>query len=215
MPPTASSTPVAAGPFPINPADRPISWTFTGPYAGDATLVSQATADIEKLTGLLGTGKYDDYDLYDGLANDYANLGNGQAAYTNYNRAIAIYPTKGLAYMNLGHLMALMGAPYTAADAYAKAVHVEPSVLAYQTARLMFLTTTLPNDTARIQAALKDASDQFGDTAPVLTIEARWLEGQGRYADAIKAWQAAKKLMPGQDTSAIDAAIARDQAKLK
>ncbi|OYV57790.1 MAG: hypothetical protein B7X01_04510 [Acidiphilium sp. 21-62-4] len=63
-------------------------------------------------------------------------------------------------------------------------------------------------------AALADASKQFGDNASVLAIEAQWLSGEGRYADAIKAWQTAKMLSPGKDTSAIDAEIARLQSKL-
>ncbi len=216
-PSAATSTSVGASvrPFPINPADRIVSWGFAGPYAADKALVAQANADVSRLSGLIGSGKYDDYDIYDGIANDYANLGNGAEAYRNYDRAIAIHPAKGLAYANLGHFFSLLGAYYTAADAYAKAVAVEPAMLEYHLERLTYLTAQFPDDTARITSALSDASKQFGDTAPVLAIEARWLTSVGRYADAIKAWQTVKTLSPGQDVAPVNAAIASLQAKLQ
>ena len=202
------------GPFPINPADTIASWSFKGAYTGNATLVAQANADIAHLASLLGTGKYDDYDLYNGIGNDYNLLGDGQTAYRYYSKAAAVHPGKGLVYTNLGHLFDELGAYHTAADAYAKAVHVEPSVLEYHVMRLTFLTTRLPKDNAAILAALTDASKQFGDTAAILSIEAEWLEGQGRYADAIKAWQTVKMLSPTDRQASIQAEIERDQAKL-
>jgi tetratricopeptide (TPR) repeat protein len=211
-----TTTPVVAaqvGPFPINAADTAFSWTFKGAYAGNDTLTAQANADITKLNALFGNTQYADYDLYNGIANDYGSLGEGKTAYQYYNRAIRIHPNQGLAYMNLGHLFDEMGAYQSAADAYAKAVAVEPSVLQFHTARLTYLTQRLPKDTALISAALTDASKQFGDTPSILAIEAQWLAAEGRYADAIKAWQTAKTLSPGTDTSSIDAEIARLQAK--
>lgn len=199
--------------FPINSADTISSWSFKGAYTGNDTLEAQARADITHLTALLGTGQYDDYDLYNGMGNDYLLLGDGRSAYNDYNKAISIYPDKGLVYTNVGHLMNLLGANQTAADAYAKAVHVEPSVLQYHLARLDFLTKYLPKDNAAILAALTDSSKQFGDTAPVLAIEAQWLTDEGRYSDAISAWKQAKMLSPGKDTSAMDAAITHLEAK--
>jgi len=221
---TATSTPLATstipapapavGPFPINAADTLTSWSFTGAYAGNAALTKQAEADIDRLSGLLGEGQYDDYDLYLGIGNDRDLLGDGKGAYQAYNRATAIHPKKGLAYTNLGHLFDQLGGYHTAADAYAKATAVEPGVLTYHQMRLSFLTMRFPKDTARITAALADSVKVFGDTAPILAIEARWLSDVGRYADAIKAWETAKMLSPGKDTTAIDAEIARLQAKL-
>ncbi len=213
--PSAPSAPAPAKPFPINAADNIADWSFAGPYAADPALVAQANADVSRLSGLIGSGKYDDYDIYDGIANDYANLGNGAEAYRNYDRAIAIHPSKGLAYANLGHFFGLLGAYYTAADAYAKAVAVEPAMLEYHLERLTYLTAQFPDDKVRITSALADASKQFGDTAPVLAIEARWLTSVGRYADAIKAWQTVKTLSPGQDVAPVNAAIASLQAKLQ
>lgn len=210
---TAPATSVVVKPFPINAADTLLSWNFAGAYAGNATLTQQANADITHLTDLAGGGKYDDYDLYNGIANDYTSLGNGAAAYQYYNRSIRIYPNKGLAYANLAHLMSELGAYHTAADAYAKAVSVEPGVLEYHIERLAYLTRQFPKDNALVLAAFADASKQFGDAAPILSIEAEWLESLGRYADAVKAWQTVKILSPADRQAAIDAQIARDQAK--
>ncbi len=208
-------TAAANQPFPINKADTIASWSFKGAYSGNATLTAHAQADIVHLRSLLGKGEYDDYDLYIGMGNDANLLGDGKSAYDAYNRAVAIHPGKGLAYANIGHLMDELGAYHTAADAYAKAVAVEPSMLEYQLQRLTFLTQRFPNDNALILAAFTDASNEFGDSAPVLAIEAQWLTGQGRYADAIKAWQTVKMLSPKDRQASIDAEIARLQAKLQ
>ncbi|HET9641733.1 MAG TPA: hypothetical protein VFP46_02710 [Candidatus Paceibacterota bacterium] len=206
--------PKPAPAFPIDPADVISSWSFKGTYTGNQPFTDQANADIAHLNALLGKGQYDDYDIHIGLANDYVLLGDGAKAYDEYDRAIAVHTEKGLGYANLAHLMALLGAKETAAKAYAKATSVEPGVLEYHLERLDFLTKTFPKDTPRLLSAFTDAAKQFGDVAQVLVIEAQWLEGQKRYADAIKALERAKLLSPGRDTSAIDAQIARDKAKL-
>lgn len=139
--------------FPINPADTITSWSFHGAYTGNDTLVAKASADSAHLTSLLGTGQYDDYDLYIGLGNDANLIGDGKNAYTDYNRAIAIHPNKGLAYDNLGHLMDELGAYHTAALAYAKGVMVEPSVVQYRNAQMDFLDMRFPQEAARLKAA--------------------------------------------------------------
>jgi tetratricopeptide (TPR) repeat protein len=199
--------------FPINPNDTIVSWSFKGAYTGNDALIQQANADIAHLTSLLGKGQYDDYDLYIGIGNDDNLLGDGSGAYQNYNRSIHIHPNKGLAFVNLAHLMDELRAFRTAADAYAKAVTVEPKVLQYHVERLNYLTRQFATENALLSAAFSDVSKQFGDTAPVLTIEAEWLTGQKRYADAIKAWETVKMLSPGKDMSAIDTAIARIKTK--
>ncbi len=199
--------------FPIDPSDHITSWSFKGAYTGQSQFVQKGTADIAHLRSFLNTGKYDNYDLYIGIGNDDVLLGDGRAAYRNYDRAISLYPNKGLAYTDLAVLMNDIGARYTAADAYAKAVAVEPSVLEYHLERLTFLTSYFATDTPRVAAALTAASNQFGDIAQVLAIEAEWLTGQGRYADAIKAWQRAILISPGRDTSAMQQAITQLKAK--
>lgn len=206
-------TRVVVAAFPINAADAISSWSFKGTYTGDATLAANTAKDIANLKSLMGKGEYDDYDLHIGLGNDANLLGDGATAYAEYDRAIAIHPTKGLAYANMGHLMGEMGAYHTAADAYAKAVEVDPTQLEYHVERLNFLTRQFPTDNALLLAAFSDASKQFGDTPAVLAIEAQWLEGQGKYADAVKAWEVVKMLSPKDRQAAIDAQIARDKAK--
>lgn len=199
--------------FPINAADTIAAWNFKGDSAGSDALIQQANADIQHLTGLLGKGEYDDYDLYDGIANDYALLGSGEKSYENFNRAINIHPAKGLGYVNLAHLMDKLGAFETAADAYKKAVTVEPAMLEYHVQRLNYLTRQFAANNARVAAAFSDASDQFGDNASILMIEAQWLTGEKRYADAVAAWEQVKALSPGKDIASIDAEIARLKAK--
>lgn len=211
--PSTVPTVTYTGPFPTNAADTIASWNFKGTYTGNTTLVVQANADIAKLTGLMGKGEYDDYDLYLGIANDYGLMGEGKKAYDNYDRSVRIHPAKGLAYANLGNLFDELGAYHTAADAYAKAATVEPRQLEYHLERLNFLIERFSKDTVRVSAAFADAAKQFGDNAQILSIEARWFAAEGKYADAIKVLQTVKTLSPGKDTTAIDAQIARLQAK--
>ncbi len=201
------------GPFPINTADTIVSWNFKGAYTGNATLSNQYNADASHLKSLLGKGQYDNYDLYIGIGNDANLVGDGKGAYDAYNHAIAIYPNKGLAYVNLAHLMDELGAYQTAVDAYAKAVAVEPAVLEYHLEQLYYLTHQFPKNNALLLAAFTAASKQFGDSAAILSIEAQWLESLGRYADAVKAWQTVEALSPADRASAINAQIARDTAK--
>ncbi len=213
---TATTTPATElAPFTLNSADRLTAWSFTGTYSSSDALIAQANADIARLTGLVGKGEYDDYDLYLGIGNDKGLLGDGRAAYDNYMKAVAIHPKKGLAFVNIGNLMKQLRAYATAADAYQRATTVEPGVLEYHVERVTYLTQQFPKDTARITAALADVTKVFGDTAQILALEAQWLAGQGRYADAIKAWETVKMLSPGKDTTPIDTEIARLQAKLK
>lgn len=206
-----------SGAFPINSHDSITSWSFTGAYATNPALTEQATTDSAKLKALIaggGSPDYDTYDLYVGIGNDADLLGDGKAAYRAYNQAIAIHPKKGLGYVNIAHLMTELKAYYTAADAYAKAVAVEPGMLEYHVERLNFLRQQFGSNQDMMLAGFADASRQFGDVAQVLVVEATWLTDQGRYADAIAAWQRAKTLSPGRDTSAMDAEIARLQSKL-
>ncbi|MCX6788208.1 MAG: hypothetical protein NT108_03550 [Candidatus Kaiserbacteria bacterium] len=156
--PTVATTTVSVAPksslvtFPINSADTIISWSFKGTYSGNEGLIAKATADSAYLKGLLGKGKYDDYDLYVGIGNNDGSVGDGAGAYQNYNRAIALDPGRPLAYANLGHLMDQLGAYHTAAAAYAKAVMLAPSIAQYRNAQLDFLTQRFPEEAARLKA---------------------------------------------------------------
>ena len=199
--------------FPINSADTIPSWNFKGAYGGNEILVAQANKDIEHLQSLIGKGQYDDYDLYIGQANDYGLLGDGVKAYDYYNRAVAVHKDKGLAYANIGHLFDELGAYHTAADAYAKAASVEAGQIEYHLERLTFLTIRFPKDSAMILSAFDDSKKVFGETAQTLAITADWYTGQGRYADAIAAWEYAMRISPRKDVSAIEEEIARLKAK--
>lgn len=200
--------------FPINTADTIVSWSFKGAYSGNESLTAQARSDIEHLTNLIGKGQYDDYDLYNGIANNYGMLGEGKTAYQNYNQAIKIHPKKGLAFVNLAHLMNGLGMYHTAADAYTKAVTVEPGMLEYHVERLTYLTRQFGTDNALITVAFAGAAKQFGEAAPILSIEAQWLAEEKRYAEALKVWERVKTLSFGKDTSAIDSEVIRLQAKI-
>lgn len=137
--------------FPINPADTVAAWSFKGVYTGNDALIAKADADIAHLKSLIGKGQYNDYDLYIGIGNDYSLMGDGALAYQNYNRAASLHVGKGLAYMNLGHLMDSLGAYRTAADAYAKAAAVEP-IYQYKNAQLDYLTWRFPEEASQLKA---------------------------------------------------------------
>lgn len=199
--------------FPVNEKDSLSSWSFQGAYTGNEMLVEKAEADIEKLQGLLGEEGYDDYDLYIGIGNDFALLGDGAKAYENYNRAVAVAADRGLAYTNIASLMERMQAYETAADAYAQAVTAEPGQLQYHIARLNYLTRQFRDDPDRVLEAVADAGAEFGDIPQILSIQAEWYTGLARYADAIAVWKQVRALLQGEDTSSIDAEIARLRAK--
>ncbi len=199
--------------FPINPKDRIASWTFKGTYTGYPSFITKANTDLANLRMDMRQGKYDPYDLYIGMGEDYVLLGNGKAAYNAFNHAIALYPNQGLAYTDLAALMSELGARYTAADAYQRAEVAQPSVLTYHLEQLNFLTNYFATDTPRVAAAFADSSKQFGDIAQVLQIEAQWLAGLGQYAKAIQAYQRAIAISPGRDVSGMERAIAQLKAK--
>ncbi|MFA6969186.1 MAG: tetratricopeptide repeat protein [Candidatus Paceibacterota bacterium] len=211
--PVPARTPAAVQPFPLNASDTIVSWSFKGAYTGSEVLVQKATEDIAHLTSLMGKGEFDDYDLYIGIGNDYNLMGDGRGAYQNFNRAVAIHPKKGLALVNIAHLMDELGAYRTAADAYTQAVTVESSMLEYHLERLIFLTRQFAGEDTQVLAAFADTAKVFGDSAPVLAIKAQWLTGLKRYTEAIPVWETVKALSIGRDTSSIDTEIARLKAK--
>lgn len=209
----ASTTSSTQKQFPVDKADTIASWNFTGTHTGNITLKTQATADVQKLTDLLGKGSYEDYDLYNGIANDYTALGDGTMAYHYYNLAVAIHPTKGLAYMNLGHLFDLLGAENTAVNAYAKSVAVEPNQNAYWLAYLNFLANTQPKSTLTASVFASAISTTNADP-DILISEANWLESIGRISDAIAAWKKVRVSVGLDQQKAIDTKISKLQAKL-
>jgi len=198
----------------INPQDSISSWSFKGIYTGNDALTAKANADIAKLTSLIGKGQYPDYDIYVGIAQDYDFIGDGKSEYQSLEKAIAVGPTGGVAWDNLGVLMEKLGALNTARDAYAKAVAVEPSVGAYQEAQLRFLTAHFPQDDTAIENAFNNGMKESAD-ANLLPIDAEWLTSTGSTTAAISAWKEFAIYIPAASPqqSAINQKIAQLKAK--
>jgi tetratricopeptide (TPR) repeat protein len=123
----------------IEEADHISTWNWDGVYEDGAQKQADVEKEIDHLKGLLGKGSIADYDLYVGIASQYELIGDGKSAYNYLSRAISDEPKRGLAYMNMGHLMEEMGAFTTAHKAYDAAVAAEPNNPVYQTARQEFL----------------------------------------------------------------------------
>lgn len=127
--------------YPIQKSDRIASWSWRGAYADHGSAQQQAEAEIARLKGMLGASHADEYGLSIGIASEYELLGDGKGAYRYLSRAIAIDPKRGLAYMNMGHLMEELGAFATARGAYDAAVQAEPGNAIYAAARSDFYLT--------------------------------------------------------------------------
>jgi tetratricopeptide (TPR) repeat protein len=134
-----TQAPPAPATFTVNAKDTIASWKFTGRYAGNETLTINAQTDIARLQAFLGTGEYQDYDLYNGIGNNYTYLGDGEKAFAAYKKAISLDAGRAIVYMNIGSLMEQLAAYNTAKDAYAKAVAAEPGVAQYKNAQIDFL----------------------------------------------------------------------------
>jgi tetratricopeptide (TPR) repeat protein len=137
--------PQSTATFVINTKDTITSWQFAGRYTGNETLTMNAQTELARLQGLLGTGKYSDYDLYNGIGNNYTYLGDGEKALAAYKKAISLDSKRALVYMNIGNLMEQLGAYNTAKDAYAKAVALEPDMTQYKSAQTEFLERRFPS----------------------------------------------------------------------
>ena len=126
-------------PFPISPQDHISSWSWKGVYADGGDKQDQTKMQIQQLKNSFGKGQSDDYDLDVGIASEYELLGDGQNSYTYLSRAINLNTKRGLAYMNMGHLMEELGAFTTAHTAYDDAVAAEPTNPIFSNARENFL----------------------------------------------------------------------------
>lgn len=134
--------------YSVSKDDHISSWTWKGVYKDGAQREADVTKEISHLKDLLGkSGGAKDYDVYVGIATQYELLGDGKAAYQYLSKAITLEPKKGLAYMNMGHLMEEMGAFATAHQAYDAAVLAEPNSPVFKSAQQDFLihhTSTKP-----------------------------------------------------------------------
>jgi tetratricopeptide (TPR) repeat protein len=198
----------------IDPQDSISSWSFTGADTGNDVNTAKTNADITKLTALIGTGKYPDYDIYVAMAQDYDFLGDGKNEYQSLEKAIAADPTRGVAWDNIGVLMEKLGALNTARDAYAKAVAIQPTVGMFQEAQLQFLTAHFPQDTVAIENAFDSGMKASAD-ANLFPIEAAWLTSTGSTTAAISAWKEFSTHIPANSPqqAAINQKIAQLRAK--
>ena len=194
--------------------DKIENWQFKGLYSGNDGLEKKVQADIDRLNGLFGGAEFTDYILYISIAGQYEFLGDGAKVYEYLLRAIAEDSTKtGLAWYNLGTLLARLGAFNDARVAYSNAATVQPDVDQYSTRYLEFLTQRFPEDTDAIEKAFLNAAAVLGESPTLLQIRAQWLEGRGRIQEAIADWQSIKALSPGSGAS-VDLEIRRLRGKL-
>ncbi|MEK7602604.1 MAG: hypothetical protein AAB472_03930 [Patescibacteria group bacterium] len=127
------------GGYPVASSDHISSWSWQGMYAHTSEKQREVTKELNTLKELLGKGGMDDYDLYVGIATEYELLGDGTHSYQYLSKAITDDPKRGLAYMNMGHLMETLGAFTTARTAYEAAVSAEPNNTVFKASRDAFL----------------------------------------------------------------------------
>jgi len=175
---TASTTPVTSSSTQTQaPSNNPVSgsfvvslvtgdtiksWDFTGAYNSNSQLQAKAQTEITRLKGTVGSNGVTNYDIYISIANQYDLLGNGKQELTYLEKALSIDSTHtGLAWSNVGQLMAKLGAIKTARQALERSVAVEPTKQSHQ-ALLDFLKIYYPTDSAAVakeQAAVNASSN--------------------------------------------------------
>jgi tetratricopeptide (TPR) repeat protein len=191
------------------------TWDFQGAYTEKAELEQKARDEIARLEGLIGSEEDEstDYTIYVSIANQYDLLGDGKNEYKFLKKALAIDAEgTGLAWHNLGVLLARLGAMESARDAYARAAKAQNQMVGYQSAYFEYLTENFPEDTEAIEEVYKGIEEVLGESASFLEIRARWLENVNRTSDAIDAWKKLKGLSPGA-AAVIDSEIARLEAR--
>ncbi len=188
--------------YPFLLADTPKEWTFAGSDADNGPLEAQTRARISELDGQIGKTTDSDYSLLISIAGRYDRLGDGKKEYEYLTRALANDPTFGLAWHNLGALLARLNAPKSARKAYEESVKAEPNELQYSVDLLRFETAAFPADTAAIEADFAAEDVRFGENAALLQVKAEWYGKTGRTQEAevitkrMKALVAAHPLTP-------------------
>ena len=163
---TTPAQPKSTGPFTITLArgDTVASWNFQGAYTDNPDLLQKAQVEIARLSSMLGSGTYTDYELYVSIASQYDLLGEGAKELTYLEKALGIDSAHtGLAWENTGGLMTRLGANLTARTAFENAVDAQPSPQYIQTL-ISFLQTNFPQDSADIQKAQKLLQTEQGTT---------------------------------------------------
>ncbi len=156
--------------FPLVASDSIGSWDFKGSHNDNGVLENKVRDDISRLTKLLGSKTYTDYELYISLASEYELLGDGRHTYEFLNRALAIDSVKtGIAWHNMGKLMTRLGALNTARVAFQNAVKAESGIVQFHIAYLDFLLEHFPSDRNAILKAIESAGKDGGLAPASLT----------------------------------------------
>jgi len=151
-------------PFPLQTGERVASWELEGSHNDDGELESGARAEIARLEGMLGKGEEPDYILYVGIANQYHLVGDGKKEYEYLGRALTIDADKtGLAWHNMGQLLARLGALESAKVAFESAVAAEPHIIQYHRAYIDFLRWYMPENEEALAAAQAELSSVPGE----------------------------------------------------
>ncbi|RJQ34191.1 hypothetical protein C4556_03075 [Candidatus Parcubacteria bacterium] len=146
-------------PFPLQPGERVASWELEGSHNDDGELEAGARAEIARLEGMLGKGEEPDYILYVGIANQHHLLGDGKKEYEYLGRALTEDADKtGLAWHNMGQLLARLGALESAKVAFENAIQAESHIIQYHRAYIDFLRWYMPEDTEALTAAQETLS---------------------------------------------------------
>jgi len=154
-----------AHPFPLQPGERIASWELEGSHNDGGELEARAHAEIARLEGMLGKGEEADYILYVGLANQYHLLGDGKKEYEYLGRALTEDADHtGLAWHNMGQLLARLEVLESAKVAFERAIAAEPHIIQYHRAYIDFLRWYMPENKDALtaaQAALNTIAGEF------------------------------------------------------
>ncbi len=203
--------------FTIDAQDSISNWEVQSAYKDGGELEQRVRDEMTRLNEHLADDATEppDYQVYVGLSNQYLLLGDGEAAYAELQKALAIdSTTTGLAWHNLGTLMDRLGAKHSARQAYARAVDAQPHIDAYHSAYINFLMSRFDDDALAITSALDRAEAQFDDDTFVFQIRAQYYTQTGAFEDAIAEWEKMKAGAPEDRLRDIDAEIARLRAKI-
>lgn len=203
--------------FTIDAQDTITSWDVQTAHKDGGELEQRVRDEIVRLNEHLADEATEppDYQIHVGLSNQYLLLGDGEAAYEELLKALAIDSTMtGLAWHNMGTLMDRLGAKHSAREAFARAVDAQPHIDAYHSAYINFLMSRFGDDVLAVTSALDRAETQFNDDTFVFQLRAQYFTQTGAFEDAIAEWEKMKAGAPEDRLRDIDAEIARLRAKL-
>jgi tetratricopeptide (TPR) repeat protein len=180
--PAPAPTTYATNALPISSKDTLVSWSFKGSYEDGGALQQKATSQIATLKAQLNNSDPTIQEKLISIAEEYDLIGDGQSAYNYFLQALnstqRYEQEDGIAWVRLGDLMQTLKAYYTAVTAYANAVAADPGEPSFHVARIQFLTSYLPKETALINAAFTDANKDVPGDASVAQLQAQYQKAQ-------------------------------------